>query len=330
MSKLTSAVLTSLPLSVGRATMTAMEPRWGLLGVPSSAGAHTPGLEKGPAAIRDAGLVDLLPGAAEDHGDVSAFRWRPDLERPNAKNAAAVARIATETAAGVARILGTGQTPLVIGGDCSITIGVVAGFIHHGVRPALLYVDGGPDLYTPGTRPNGNLDAMVLAHLMAIPGHIHDVAAIGPVVPLLSARDVVSYGHTLPEDDIERRLLDTLGVTHLHADEVHADAVTSAERARRSIEMAEAPFVVHCDVDVLSFVDTPLADVPDSGGDPIGLRLDELTASLTVFASSPRFAGLVLTEINPDHTPDPDVLPHFLNALSAALAGGKQRIPGSR
>lgn len=250
---------------------------------------------------------------------MSAFRWRPDRKRPNAKNAAAVARVATDTAAGVARILDAGQTPFVIGGDCSITVGVVAGFVRHGARPALLYVDGGPDLYTPGTRPNGNLDAMVLAHLLAIPGHVHEVAAIGPTVPLLTARDVVSYGHTLPEDDIERRLLDKLGITHLHADEVHADPMAAAERARRSIEAAEAPFVVHLDVDVLAFNDTPLADVPDSGGDPVGLRLDELTASLTVFAASPRFAGLVLTEINPDHAPDPEVLRHFLDAVSAAL-----------
>ena len=299
--------------------MSTMDARWGLLGVPSSAGAHTPGLEKGPGAIRDAGLINLLPGGAQDHGDVTAFRWRPDRERPNAKNAAAVARIAAETAAGVAGILGRRQTPIVVGGDCSITIGVVAGFVRHGVRPALLYVDGGPDLYTPDTRPNGNFDAMGLAHLLGVPGHDPEVAAVGGTVPLLTARDVVSYGHTLADGDIELRLLDKLGVTHVHADEVHADASGAATRARREIELAGAPFVVHCDVDVLSFVDTPLADVPDSGGDPVGLTLDELTASLAVFASSNRFAGLVLTEINPDHAPDPDVLRDFLVALTAAL-----------
>jgi arginase len=53
------------------------------------------------------------------------------------------------------------------------------------------------------------------------------------------------------------------------------------------------------------------------------LRLDELAASLAVFASSPRFAGLVLTEINPDHAPDPDVLPHFLAALATALVDAR-------
>jgi arginase len=304
-----------------------MTARWGLLGVPSSAGAHTPGLEKGPAAIRDAGLIDLLPGSAEDHGDVRAFRWRPDLERPNAKNVAAVVRVATDTAVGVARILSSGQRPLVVGGDCSITIGMIAGFVRHGVRPALLYVDGGPDLYTPDTRPNGNLDAMGLAHLLAVPGHVPEGAGVGRTVPLLTARDVVSYGHTLPEGDVELRLLDELGVTHLHADEVHADPVGAAGRARRAIEEASAPFVLHCDADVLSFADTPLADVPDSGGDPIGLRLDELVASLTVFASSPRFAGLVLTEINPDHAPDPGVLRHFLDVLATALVEARPSHP---
>ncbi len=306
-------------MSVGRVTMTTMSARWGILGVPSSAGAYTPGLEKGPTAIRDAGLIGLLPGA-EDHGDVTAFRWRPDLERPSAKNAAAVARVAADTAAGVARILARGQRPLVVGGDCSITVGVVAGFVRHGIRPALLYVDGGPDLYTPDTRPNGNLDAMGMAHLLALPGHVPEVAGVGGAVPLLAARDVLCYGHTLPAGDVELRLLDELGITHLHADEVHADPAGAAGRARSAIEEAGAPFVVHCDVDVLSFADTPLADVPDSGGDPIGLRLDELAASLEVFASSPRFAGLVLTEINPDHAPDPGVLPHFLAVVAKAVA----------
>ncbi|HEX6683431.1 MAG TPA: arginase family protein [Candidatus Limnocylindrales bacterium] len=299
-----------------------MDVEWGLLGVPSSAGAHTPGLEKGPAAIRAAGLVDLLPGGAEDHGDVTEFRWRPDRERPSAKNAAAVAKVAGETAVAVERILGRGQRPLVVGGDCSITIGVVAGFARRGARPALLYVDGGPDLYTPETRPNGNLDAMAMAHLLAIPGHVPEVAGIGPVMPLLTPGDVVSFGHSLPQGDLELRLLEELGIAHVHADEIHADPVAAAERARRGVEAAAAEFVVHCDVDVLSFADTPLADVPDSGGDPIGLSLDELTASLGVFARSPRFAGLVLTEINPDHAPEPGVLRDFLAAVAAALKVG--------
>jgi arginase len=79
--------------------------------------------------------------------------------------------------------------------------------------------------------------------------------------------------------DHELGLLEEYGIVHLHADEIHDDVVASAERARGAIEAPRVPFVVHCDVDVLSFVDVPLADVPDSGGDPGGLRLDELMAA---------------------------------------------------
>ncbi|GAB7038688.1 MULTISPECIES: arginase family protein [Catenuloplanes] len=297
-----------------------MDAAWGIVGVPSSAGAHTPGLEKGPAAIRRAGLAAVLAGGAEDHGDVAAFRWRPDRERPNAKNVGAVARVAAETADAVAGVLARAQRPVVIGGDCSITVGVVAGFVRHGTAPALLYVDGGPDLFTPMTRANGNLDAMGTAHLLGLPGCAPELAGIGPVTPLLHPSDIVSYGDALAgDDDPERRLLDELRIPYVTAAEVHADATTAARRARTAIEATGRPFVLHLDVDVLSFVDVPLADVPDSGGDPAGLTLAELTASLAVLAASPRFAALVLTEINPDHAPDDTVLRDFVAAIGSAL-----------
>lgn len=304
--------------------------RWGLLGVPSSAGAHTPGLEKGPAAVRSAGLVALLPDNTEDHGDLASFRWRPDRERPSAKNAAAVADVAERTMAAVVEMLRRDQRPLVIGGDCSITVGVVAAFAHLGRRPALLYVDGGPDLFTPDTRANGNLDAMGMAHLLDLPGSVPEIAGIGADVPLLKPDAIVSYGHALAEGDLELRLLNDLGISHISADEVHADPVASAQRARHLVEHAAPEFVVHCDVDVLSFVDTPLADVPDSGGDPIGLRLTELAASLRIFAASPQFAGLVVTEINPDHAPEPEVLSHFVEVLVGTLATGSRSPDGGR
>ena len=52
---------------------------WGLLGVPSSAAAHWPGIEKAPAALRAAGLVKALRAtglALEDHGDLPVTRWQ--------------------------------------------------------------------------------------------------------------------------------------------------------------------------------------------------------------------------------------------------------------
>ena len=84
--------------------MVVMERMWGYVGVPSSAGARTPGLEKGPAAIRAAGFIDSFQrGSIEDRGDVAGFRWRPDPEHLEGQNAGAVARVAAATAGALSR-----------------------------------------------------------------------------------------------------------------------------------------------------------------------------------------------------------------------------------
>ncbi|MFI7218873.1 arginase family protein [Micromonospora maritima] len=294
--------------------------RWTVVGAPSSAGAHTPGVERAPAALRAAGLLDLLGAAVdvEDAGDTSGFRWRPDPAYPRGQNAGAVAGVAAEVAAGVAAAVGRERTALVLGGDCTVTIGLVAGCARAGRSPALVYVDGGPDLYTPSTRPNGNLDATGLAHMLGLPGTLPEVAGVGPTVPLLSPERVVVYGDSLPRGDHERELVAELGLTYVPADEVHADPSAAARRARSSAEGAADGFVVHFDVDVLRFVDAPLADVPE----PFGLGLAEAAATLAELVASPRFLGLSVTEINPDHLPDGEVLPRFVRALAGALTAG--------
>jgi len=298
---------------------------WGLVGVPSSAGAHTPGVEKGPAAVRQAGLVQQLRSVGaivDDYGDVGAFRWRPDPDHPRAQNASAVVRVATATAGAVAKVLAGSHTPLVIGGDCTITIGVVAGFAGSGVRPALLYVDGGPDLFTPQTRANGNLDATGVAHLLGLAGHLPELAGIGPEVPLLTPRDVLVYGHSLPEDAYEHRLIDDLGIAHVPLRQVQQDASAAAVQARAFVEAAASAFLVHVDVDVLAFVGAPLADLPE----PFGLTLQELIVSLATFTAGTRFAGLVITEINPDHVPETGILQHFVKTMTGC-AVRRRRLP---
>ena len=295
----------------------------GLLGAPSSAGASTPGLDRGPRAVREGGLVELLRRSGslvEDHADVPGFRWRPDPEHPCGRNAEAVARVASATADGVARILAAGQTPLVLGGDCTITIGVIAGFMRAGLIASLLYADSGPDLYTPAVPDSGDLDATGLAHLLAVPGHLPMLASIGPCRSAANPQQVICYGDCLEDGDYERRMLDELGILRVGADEVHAGVRPAVARALTAIEAIGAPFVLHCDVDVLAFSGAPLADVPDSGGGAPGLTVSELAASLAMFVASDCFAGLVVTEINPDHVPEPRDLRHFLERLAAALA----------
>ena len=169
---------------------------FGLLGVPSSAGARTPGQEKGPAALRAAGLLELLDATGlevRDHGDLPLFRWRPDPTTRTPQNLAAVVSVASEVAGSIEGVVRDGEIPLVVGGDCTITVGVIAGMLRAGLDPSLLYVDGGVDLYVPGTQPAGHMDSMGVAHLLDEPGAARELAGIGPTTPMLEAEQ----GHVL-------------------------------------------------------------------------------------------------------------------------------------
>ena len=104
-----------------------------LLGVPTSAGAFAPGQEKAPAALREAGLLDALGDRGIevlDRGDSEVWRWRPDREQPRAQNLDAAVRIVRETAERVESALAEDGRPLlVLGGDCSIELGTLAGHL---------------------------------------------------------------------------------------------------------------------------------------------------------------------------------------------------------
>ena len=68
---------------------------------------------------------------------------------------------------------------------------------------------------------------------------------------------------------------------------------------------------------MLDFVDCPIADNAYQRNQ--GLTRDDALTALRVFAGSPAFAGLVITEVNPDHAPDPGVLTEFVDGLARAL-----------
>jgi arginase len=81
-----------------------------------------------------------------------------------------VVAVARSVADQVEEILHDGQLPLVVGGDCTIELGVISGFLRAGEDLALLYFDGGVDSYTPATNLTGILDSMRVAHMLDEPG----------------------------------------------------------------------------------------------------------------------------------------------------------------
>jgi len=279
-----------------------------LIGVPSSMGAFSPGQEKAPAALRAAGLIDLLREAGvdmDDRGDAPVRRFRPDRERRFAQNLPQVVDVVRETAERVRAVDGRA---LVLGGDCTVGLGTVAG---QPEGTGLVYFDMHADLNVPGVTPVAALDWMGMAHLLRRPGAEPELMAALPefdpaLVALFGYRPDQLTRHELNE--VER--LDLRRVT---CDEVAADPEGTATRM---LQLAER-LVVHFDVDVIDYTDAPLSEARDRN---IGLTLDTALRALSVLMRSERVAALTITELNPDHSDeDGSTLRRFAAGLSAAL-----------
>ena len=295
--------------------------RLAIVGAPSSAGAYAPGQEKAPAALRAVGRPDLLAGrgiVVEDLGDVAGFRWRPDRANPRAMNAGAAAATARATADRVASALATDATVLVLGGDCTVGVGTVAGALRGTDSVGVVYIDLDTDLHTPESTDDGALDWMGVAHMLGVPGTVPELATVGPRVPMLAA-DQLHFFASGNVEPFERRSIRDRGIAEVSLASVVADPAGCAATVARGWARRFERLVVHLDVDVLDFVAMPLAENVRRN---IGLTFDQLMAALLPFLHAPNWTALTVTEVNPDHgASDGSTLRAFAEALADALAG---------
>ncbi len=310
--------------------------RIAIVGVPTSAGAFAPGQELAPAALREAGLVEKLEAAGaavDDRGDRAVWRWRPDREQPRAQHAALVGEIARETAGRVAAAGGDAEVVLVLGGDCTVGVGTVSGQLEAALtdfeesdglgsveRVGLLYFDAHADLNTPDSVHEGALDWMGIAHLLGEEGVRAELAEIGPVTPLLAPDQVLVLGWG-PEQATahERAAIERLGLEVVEGAALAADPEGTAAAALASLEASCDRIVVHFDVDVVDFAETPLSENP---GRNEGVPFEAALRALAVLLAAPRLAALTVTELNPAHAEEGGgAIERLAAALAAGLAG---------
>jgi arginase len=293
--------------------------RVSILGVPTSAGSHNPGQDKAPAAWRAAGLIEGLRQAGldvEDRGDLPAAPFRPVRPDDGLRDTERVVAVAQTVAAEVAAIRADGRLPLVLGGDCTITLGVLAGSGPTG----LVYFDGDADLSTPEHTDSAVADTMGMTHMLG--GGSPRLAGLGSRRPLLRPDQVVLFGFDPAELDTSQWT--ELVSRHLYAAPAPAVRTDPAGQARNAVAYLERrtdSYLVHLDVDVLHTGLFPLANFPHFAG----LTLDQVSEALAEFTGREKFGGLVITEVNPDHDPDGQLLDRLARVVTGALAGGAER-----
>ena len=290
---------------------------FGLIGVPSSAGAHGPGQEKAPSALRTAGLLGALREAGldvEDLGDLPLARFAPDRAERKRQSQSQVVKVARQVADAVASAVERELIPIVLGGDCTITLGVVAGLLRHQPDLGLIYFDGDADLTTPETTRSGIFDSMGVAHLIGAGDP--DLAHIGPRFPLLEQDRIILFGfHPYEIEPDESRVLASSPMAKYPVTSMDGRPVELAAQARARLEDRTRAIAVHFDVDVMDSAEIPLADWPHYDA----LSFGDAMRCLSVFVGSPKLAALVVTEINPDHDPDGLLVRQFVDAFAGAM-----------
>jgi arginase len=134
---------------------------------------------------------------------------------------------------------------------------------------------------------------------------------------MLRAEQVLFFANDNVEP-FERQVIEDLGVAEVRLADVVVDPSGAAQTVIDGWARQFERLLVHLDVDVLDFVDMPLAE---NNRRNVGLKFDELMASLRVLLRASNWVALTVCELNPDHgESDGSTLRTFADALADALA----------
>ena len=269
--------------------------RYAILEAPSILGLKPTGVERLPAVLLQHGLAEQLP--ARRAGRVVPTATYDTQRDPQTLtlNARGIAEYSTALADAVTDVVGRGEFPILLGGDCSILLGSSLALRRRG-RYGLLFIDGHADFYQPEANPNGEAASMDLAFAT---GHGPELLTnLEGLRPLVRDEDVVAFGF---RDAQEQREYGSqpLPPEVLALDLIEVRRLGAERAARRAVDhLAAKPtqgFFIHLDADVVSDELMPAVDyrIPD------GLSWEELRTVLRTALASGRAVGIEITIYNP-------------------------------
>ena len=264
--------------------------RIGVIGIPYNTGSKGLSVEKGAEALRNAGIVDALRRFSEvvDFGDINVNLPPPDHSNPKLLNPDQVEVLCRALATKVKAIIDTGCLPFIIGGDCSMLMGIVEGLRSLELRIGIVYMDAHGDFNTPETTPSGIIGGMDVA-IVAGRGS-KKLAAMFGHSPLLPEENIVLYG-VRDIDPLEAKALAESKVRVYPREKIKAQgAEKAAEEILRYLKSKCGCLYLHIDLDVLdtSVFSAQGLPVPD------GLSKEEFQSTLKVLVTSGKLCGVAL------------------------------------
>jgi arginase len=294
------------------------------LGLRPPTASSVPGCAKAPGALRDHNLVARL--GARDAGCLTPPRFDPGDWRPGdgVSQAAEIARYSTRLADRIGAILSADEFPLVLGGDCSVSIGSMLAMkrLEHerGGRMGLIYVDAHSDFRHPGNASVVGAAAGEALALVTGRGQ-GDLAGIEQRRPYVRDHDVVLVGMRASDD--YRLDLQAGGFNIRTAQDVRTYGARPTAQWARGLLGGCLGYWVHLDVDVLDPSVMPAVDAPAQGG----IAYPELENLLKDLVTVPQCIGMEMTVFDPDFDLDGVYAQDLVNTLVSVLAPPVAPIP---
>lgn len=269
-----------------------------LISVSIDLGAGRRGVDMGPSALRIAGIsqeIEAIGHTITELGTLTAGGLETtDAGEQELRFLDEIVHVADETRKLVREGLVRGCTPLVLGGDHSLSIGSVAAVAEHyrprGSSVGVIWVDAHADMNRPHTTPTGNIHGMSLAVLLGQGGPQLTSGRPGVVpenVSVLGARSL---------DGGEKRLIRELGVRVFTMSEIDERGVgVCMDEAIERAGAGTAGFHLSFDIDALDPRIAPGVGTPVRGG--LTYREGHLVCEKAW--RSGKLLSLELVELNP-------------------------------
>lgn len=250
------------------------------------------GLGLGPQALLAAGLVRVLQRAGLNMSDPIDVLL-PDDERVDSPISVNIGRLGSHTATAVADAREAGHGALVLAGDDTASIGVVAGLQKAegaGAKIGIVWLDAHADFNTPETSYSGILAGMPVAILAGLAGPIwRGSAGLDATIP--TDRILIVGPREL--DEKEEALLRSTDVQLLTSKDIRK--VESLTRAIARLSEHVDIISLHIDLDVLDPSLVPSASTPARDG----MLIDEAAGVIKKILDSGKVAAISIAGLNP-------------------------------
>ncbi|PJJ59024.1 arginase family protein [Hymenobacter chitinivorans] len=270
-----------------------------------------PAVDRLPAWLKQWGLYDLI--VPQSVFSVPPPPYAMELDPVGVRNAEAIGRYSRQLAACITPVVRQPGFTLVLGGDCSILLGIALGLKRAGTY-GLFFLDGHTDYATPERSATGGAAGMDLALVTGSgPDQLTNLDGQGPYI---QARHAWSIGNRDP-DVPDIAALQAASVAYVDLAALRRQGLAACAAAFLADIAAQGldGFWIHFDVDVLAHEVMPAVDSPQPGG----LTYAELAELLTPLLQSGQAVGMDITILDPSLDPTGAVTRHFVESLAPIM-----------